>query len=76
MTVSVYIYVFRRAVMLGSLETRSPAGDLINIFRLLNVESGLDKVRTTGIGFCIIEPLDTVFPILHKTNPAVLGNSV
>ena len=40
--------------LLGSLETRSPAGDLINIFRLLNVESGLDKVRSARIVFDIV----------------------
>ena len=62
--------------MLGSLETGSPAGRLINIFRWLNVQSGPDKVRTTEIGFCITELLDTVFLILHKTNSAVLGNAV
>ena len=41
-------------LLLGSLETGSPAGDLINIFRLLNVQSGLDKVRSARIVFDIV----------------------
>ena len=40
--------------MLGSLETGSPAGRLINIFRWVNVQSGLGKVRSARIVFDIV----------------------
>ena len=62
-------------VALGSPQPIFPAGSLINI-QMAYIKSGLDKVKNTEMGFCIIELFDIVFSILHKTNSAVLDNAV